>query len=100
MKSNILITVVAVILLGGGLYWYVTGQSGTDAPLTSVVMAGNPAQNQFQMLVSQLQPISFNTDIFSDPRFTALVDITTPLVPEPSGRIDPFAPISGVTGGL
>lgn len=101
MKTNILIVIIAVLLLGAGLYWYMAGQSGTQAPLTAVtVTANNPAQNQFQLLVSQLQPISFSTAIFTDPRFTALVDITTSLIPEPSGRIDPFAPISGVTGGL
>lgn len=99
MKSNILIIVILVIVLGGGLYWYMTGQSGNDAPLMDITASANPAQTQFQMLVSQLQPISFDTGIFSDPRFTALVDITTPLVPETSGRIDPFAPIPGVIGG-
>lgn len=100
MKTNITLIVVVLLVLGGGLYWYLTGQSGNQTPLMGIAGPDNPAQSQFQSLVSQLQPISFNTAIFSDPRFTALVDITTPLVPETAGRIDPFAPIPGVTGGM
>ncbi len=99
MKSNTIVIIVVSLLIAGAAYWYFAGQSGTQAPLTALsVGADNPAQSQFQVLVSQLQPISFNTDIFSDPRFTSLVDLATPLVPETIGRIDPFAPISGVTG--
>jgi hypothetical protein len=99
MNSNgITVVVITLILVGGG-YWYFTSQSGNQPPLTSSTAgADNPAQSQFQALVSELSPISFNTDIFSDPRFTALVDLKTPIAPEAAGRIDPFAPIGGASG--
>jgi hypothetical protein len=53
---------------------------------------------QFETLVGELQPISFNTGIFKDPKFDALVDITTSISPESSGRLDPLAPLSGGGG--
>ena len=56
------------------------------------------AQTKFQTLVGELTPISFNTSIFSDAHFTALVDIATPVAPETIGRLDPFAAITGVDG--
>jgi hypothetical protein len=48
-------------------------------------------------LVGTLDPIAFDTTIFSDPRFNALVDLKTAIVDEPIGRPDPFAPIPGVS---
>lgn len=94
MKSNSAILIIALVIVAGGALWYFSGQEGNDPSLTSSVPSlDNPAQTQFQTLVSQLQPISFDTSIFSDPRFTSLIDLTTPIMPEASGRIDPFAPI-------
>ena len=54
----------------------------------------NQAQMQFETLVGELQSVSFNTSIFSDARFNALVDITTPVALESFGRLDPLAPLS------
>ncbi len=54
------------------------------------------AQGTFLTLASQLEPVSFNKTILTDPRFLALVDIQTAILPEKSGRTDPFAPLSGV----
>jgi len=98
MKSNAVTIVIITLILAGGGYWYFTSQSGNEAPLTGTGPSLSPEQTEFESLVNQLQPISFNTEIFSDPRFTSLVDLTTPISPEPSGRIDPFASIQGVTG--
>lgn len=99
MKSNTTILIIALVVVAIGAFWYFSGQEGNDPPLTGALPGiDNPAQTQFQSLVSQLQPISFDTSIFSDPRFTSLVDLTTPITPESSGRLDPFAPISDATG--
>jgi hypothetical protein len=93
MKPNILTLIIVTLIIVGGGYWYFSSQSTNDAALTGTEPAESPAQSQFDLLVNQLQPISFNTSIFSDPRFTALVDLTTPIAPETPGRADPFAPI-------
>ncbi len=98
MKSNPTPFILATLVIIAGGYWYFFVQTGNQPPLTTSAPSGNTAQTQFQMLVSQLQPISFDTSIFSDPKFTSLVDLTMPVAPESSGRTDPFAPVPGVTG--
>lgn len=98
MKSNNTIPlIILTLVIAAGLYWYMNAQTGNQLPLTAS-SSTNAAQTQFQSLVSQLQPISFNVDIFSDPRFVSLVDLTVPVTPESSGRLDPFAAIQGVKG--
>ncbi|MCX6790478.1 MAG: hypothetical protein NTV60_03035 [Candidatus Kaiserbacteria bacterium] len=92
MKPNTIILIVLTVLIAGGAYWYFATQSGNDAPLTSAI-SDNAPKTQFQALVSELQSISFNTAIFSDPKFTSLVDLKVPVTAEPSGRLDPFASI-------
>lgn len=96
-NSNILILFIVTIVVVGGGYWYFFTGKGEQAPLT-IATTENQAQTQFQTLVSQLQPISFDTTIFSDARFMALSDLTTPIAPESAGRLDPFASIAGASG--
>lgn len=90
-----ILTILAVLVVAGGAYWYFfTGQSGNAAPLTATTL-GDPAQTRFQTMIAELQPISFDTSVFTDARFMALVDISTAITPESTGRLDPFAPVSG-----
>ena len=94
--SNTILLIVAALLVAAGAYWYFfTG--GEEEPSLRAAPQ-NEAQMQFKLLVSELQPISFNTNIFSDARFMSLVDLATPLTPETPGRLDPFAVIPGVIG--
>jgi len=97
LSSQTSLIILAALVIAAGAYWYFF--TGTEAPaITASAAQGNEAQLQFQTLVSELQPISFNTDIFSDPRFSALIDLATPVAPETVGRIDPFAPITNISG--
>lgn len=97
IDSNTTLLILATLVVAAGAYWYFFTGTGNEAPLTAVVVE-NEAQTQFQALVSELQPISFDTSIFSDEHFMALVDLSTPIAPESAGRIDPFAVIPGVSG--
>ena len=93
MKSNN-ITLIAVTLIVAALaYWYFFTDTGNQSPL-SVLSHENQSQTQFQRLVSELQPISFPTTIFSDTRFMALVDLATPITAETIGHADPFSVVS------
>ena len=99
MKSNTtLLLIIATLIVMAGAYWYFFTGTGNKPPLSTRSAPTNQAQRQFETLVSELQLISFNTSIFSDVRFNALVDITTPVSPEPIGRLDPLSPISAVSG--
>jgi hypothetical protein len=97
MKSNIINLIILSLIIAAGAYWYFFAGTGNQATLTQSSLGGT-AQNEFPIPVSELQSLSFDTSIFSDPKFTALVDITTAVQPEPVGRADPFAVIPGVTG--
>lgn len=94
-SSNTAFLTIAGILILAGAFWFFFGQGGNDLPLT--MNAENAPQARFAGLVGQLEPVSFDTSIFSDPRFAALVDLATPVAPESSGRLDPFAPVSGAS---
>lgn len=96
MKTNPVTLIIITLVVAAGAYWFV-GTGKDEQPALTTSSSQNAAQTQFQVLVSELKPISFNTAIFSDSNFMSLVDITTPVTPETPGRIDPFAPIPGVT---
>ena len=94
MKSNTTFLIIATLIVAAGAYWYFFTGTGNQPPLSTSAPT-NQAQLQFETLAGEL-PISFDTSIFSDARFNALVDITTPVSPESVGRLDPLAPIAGV----
>lgn len=97
LTSNPKALIIGSLVAVAFIYWYFfTGASTEQLPLTEIGIE-NRAQTKFQELVGELTPISFDTSIFADPRFNALVDLTTPVSPEASGRLDPFAPISGLS---
>lgn len=92
MKPNIKTLTAVTLVIAAVVYWYFFTGNENQAPLSALPLESQ-TQNQFQTLLSELQPISFSTAIFSDPRFMALVDLATPIESETAGRIDPFAPV-------
>lgn len=97
MKPNTIILIIATLIVAAGAYWYFFTGTGNEPPLT-VISTENPAQVRFQTLMSQLRPIAFDTGIFDNSSFMALVDLATPITPETIGRLDPFASVPGVSG--
>lgn len=99
LSRNTILIVSAIIVLGGGVYYFFFFNTGTGATVSSSTAVASDAELSFIALVSKLDPITFNTAILSDPRFTARTDIRTTVVPETTGRKDPFAPIAGAPKG-
>ena len=97
INTNTVILIVATLIVAAGAYWYFFTGTGNQPPLTTDVQQ-NEAQTRFKALVSELGPITFDTGIFSNPSFMALIDLATPVAPETAGRLDPFAVIPGVSG--
>ena len=91
-KNLLTILCAAVVLLGGFYYFFFVARSSNDTVLTADAPASE-AEVSFISLVSQLDPIEFDTRILDDNRFKALVDIRTEVVAEPKGRTDPFGPL-------
>lgn len=95
INTNTIVLILMTLFIAAGGYWYFFIQSGTQPALTATAVQGG-AQLQFKTSLSELQPITFNIGIFSNPNFLALIDLTTPILPEAPGRPDPFAPIQGI----
>lgn len=92
------ITIAAAVVVLGLVAYFVWLR---PQPVDNVSVAGfgpaSEAQATFLTLAAQLQPIAFDASVLSDPRFLSLVDIKTAVLPETSGRSDPFAPLPGVS---
>lgn len=93
MSQKTIIALVIVVL--GTLIPAYFLLSHTPTPdYSTVVSASVPttdAEAMFVNLSSQLVPLAFDTSILNDPRFTSLIDLHTVILPEASGRRDPFA---------
>jgi len=96
-NSNIIFIILTACAVAGGAWWYFFYDSGNLPSLTVDSAPTNPAQAHFQTLVSQLKPITINTEILTNELFLSLQDLTTPITEEQKGRPDPFAPISGLS---
>lgn len=90
LNSNTVLAILAVLLVAAAAYWYFFTGTGNEPPLTSATPT-TVARAQFEAMISELRLVSFPTGVFSDPRFSGLVDLTTPVTPEAGGRPDPFA---------
>lgn len=99
ISRNKLILIIAGVVAAAGLgYYFFFFTASPDATVTASAPA-SAAELTFVNLAGQLDPIDFDTTLLNDPRFMALVDIRTAVIPEASGRHDPFAPIPGVPTG-
>jgi hypothetical protein len=94
MTRNSIILLVSIIVVAGGLlYYFFFFNTSTDSALLTDTTMASDAELSFITLVGKLDSITFDTSLLSDPRFTARQDIRTAVVPEQTGRKDPFAPI-------
>jgi xanthine/uracil permease len=87
-------TIIAILILVAGVaaYIFFFGKKPVDT-VTSSSGPTTAAETTFINLTSQIDPVSFDTSIFTDPRFMSLQDIRVTVIPEASGRKDPFAPL-------
>lgn len=94
-KTSVTVAVVVVVL---GIAAYFLWMRTPVEPNVTISDAGaaSVAQATFLTLAARLEPVAFDASILSDARFLSLVDIKTAILPEESGRNDPFAPLPGV----
>ena len=97
IKAHKLISLIVLVLLIGIAWWEFTSNASSGPLVTTAGPAGIASTSQDAQLVAsllQLQSVSLNGAILSDPGFLALQDFTTQVVSEPIGRTNPFAPIT------
>lgn len=88
---------ILVVLGGVGLaigIWYSLSSSSSDTILSSDGGNAGPGQDVVDTL-RQLEAVKLDGAVLSDPSFGALKDFSTQIIPEPVGRPNPFAPLSG-----
>lgn len=106
--KKISIIVVIVILAFIAYSYMISGNSKSSSGVTKQNVAGGTAVTpgsaaldgpgkDFVTQLLAIQNIKFNLDLFSDPVFLGLQDYSRDLVPQESGRPNPFAPLDGDT---
>lgn len=94
INKNILLVGALVVVAAIAYFTFFTGED-TSNDLTSVEVNQNLGVGQELLIeLNRLKALrAINKDIFTDPVFVTLEDYTEPVVPQPSGRTNPFAPI-------
>ncbi len=90
-QNYILIAVVVIASIAVYMYYF----GGEDEPILeqqAVAGVDNPIDQELIALLLELKGITLDESIFSNPVFSSLSDFSQALVPEPVGRINPFAP--------
>lgn len=84
---------IGALVLGGMWYFFsADGESGELLTTTTAGEAENPAEKGIVDTLLTLRAVSLSGTIFSDPVFAVLKDFGSEIIPEPTGRINPFAP--------
>lgn len=87
-----------IIVLFGAWYALSGSSASTPAITTTPVVGASTGDQTLIATLLQLRSVKLDGTVFTDPAFTALQDFSTPIVPEPVGRPNPFAPLqSSVT---
>lgn len=85
---------IGILVLAAAAYLIMNGKQ--QDVLTASGTPSSAAEMQFLSLTQQIDPVEIDTAILADPRFQRLIDIRTDILPEASGRQDPFAPLPGI----
>lgn len=89
--------VIAGVAVASIAWFALSGRgSNTTGALLSTTKA-SAAQDSigrdFLELLQELRSVRIDTQVFSDPAFASLRDFSSPIISEPVGRENPFAPI-------
>jgi hypothetical protein len=102
LAQHKLIIVVVILFVAIGIWYGMSSSSSTPILLTTdesgTLIQSGSGESADQDLVGSLlvlRSVTLAGDVFSDPGFLVLQDFSTPIVPEPVGRTNPFAPLSG-----
>lgn len=93
LKENMVFSIIALVAVLGGGYYFLFRQTSAGPALTSSEIATPESQLILQQLAS-LQGIHLDDAVFKDPVFLSLTDFGVVLKSEPVGRRNPFQPIS------
>lgn len=95
LKNRTFLLIIAGIFLAIAM-WYSFLRDKTPAPLiqSADLTRATGADSDVVQTLLQLRAVSLSGTIFSEPAFMSLQDFGSQIVPEPVGRMNPFAPLS------
>lgn len=96
LAHNKLILVAVAIVIAGGA-WYGLSATSSAPGLVTTAPAAESSEGGVVSTLLALRAVKLEGGIFQDPAFMTLVDFSTDIVPEPVGRLNPFAPFSGAS---
>ncbi len=99
IKIPAIVLVVIIILFFG--YTTLVKDNGNTSNLfsdSSINSSTSQADQDFLKLLLKIQNVVIDPTIFSDPAFLSLQDDGLPILDQPKGRPNPFAPIGTDSG--
>lgn len=91
-KNKLILSILAVAI--AATVWYIMSDKGGSSVLTTQQVRTTGGQQELVDTLLQLRSIQLSGNILADPAFATLRDFGTPLISEPVGRSNPFAPLS------
>lgn len=97
LGKNKLVLFVLVLLVVVGLWYALSGSTAKDNLLTTEDFTSPSSESDRDIVATliELRSVALDGSIFSDLVFQSLTDFGSQIVPEPVGRTNPFAPLSG-----
>ena len=90
--QNVIFIIVAIIIAFIAYSYFFAGKA-TPILSEETVSQAAPADQDLISLLLELKAITLDESLFSDATFTSLQDFSKELVPEATGRPNPFAPL-------
>lgn len=84
--------IAGVVVLALGYYLWT---SGGDSSLLTTTESTSPLSQEILVTLGQLQTITLDPAVFTDPVFVSLNNFSSVIPPQQAGRRNPFAPIGG-----
>ncbi|MBI2618257.1 hypothetical protein HYW58_02280 [Candidatus Kaiserbacteria bacterium] len=92
--KNILLVTGILIIAFIGYSLFSDGSDGVSVLVSSPTSGSQTrGNNELLLLLVSLESISLDDSLFNDPAFKSLIDFGQALIPEPVGRLNPFAPV-------
>jgi hypothetical protein len=89
LKNPGVLLTLCLVVMAIFIYKSFFATVSVDELLTSDVTSQGPGKKVVD-LNNKLQTVTLDTGIFNQPSYQALSDFSTPLVPQPVGRVNPF----------
>jgi len=98
-STSAIIIIVIIIVVALAAYFYYEGGNNTASSSLESVPAGTGSGeigSRVLVLLNQIRDLKIDASLFSDPAFLALQDYSIQIPQQNVGRLNPFAPISGM----